>query len=137
MITRVHTSWMVGSLRTKSIPSPFPHKFLLTPFLSAFSPLSSAGPFASGSAYVLFIPLVHSSLRLCAFFLSFWFVKEPGGYALSSLGLSYFLLPSRHPHLPPVSSASRACGTPPRPVLLRGAAVIRSLFCRLEWPCAR
>jgi hypothetical protein len=57
-------------------PSPLPHKFLLTPFPSAFSPLSSAGPFVSGSAYVLFIPLVPSSLPLALFFffLVFWFV---------------------------------------------------------------
>jgi hypothetical protein len=82
MITGLHTScaeecgWLVPLERAPSIhPLPFPHKFLLTPLLSAFSPLSSAGPFASGSAYVLFIPIVPSSLRPCAFYFYFcWFV---------------------------------------------------------------
>jgi hypothetical protein len=130
-----------GSLPPRPSPSPQAptHAFLS----AAFSPFSSAGPFVSGSAYVLFIPLL-SLLLLPPFF--FWFVvvlvklkikKRTGRYALSSLGIS-FLLPSRH--LPPVSSASRACGTPPHAaVLLLRRAVLRrcSLFCRLEWPRAR
>jgi len=77
MITGVHTScaeecgWLVPSLEHH----PFPHKlrFLLTPFLSAFSPLSSAGPFVSGSAYVLFLsPLSLLLLPLARFYFYFW-----------------------------------------------------------------
>ena len=88
-------------------------------------------------------------LSPCPFFFTpcifIWFVVRPGNwkkkkkkrtgrYALSSLGF-FLLLLSRHL---PVSSTSRACGTPPHAVLflLRGA-VLRSVFCRVEWPRAR
>ena len=146
MITGVHLD---SFFRTASPPLPSP--FLLTPFLSAFSPLPSAGPFVSGSAYLLFIPPCSFFFAPRAFFfrlLGLFVVlvctvkkkKRSGRYALSYLGFSLLLLPSRH-FRPPVSSASRACGTPPHAVLLlrvflRGAAVLRSR-CRLEWPCAR
>jgi hypothetical protein len=139
--------WMVGSLpRTPSLSPQVEvptHAFSLR-LLSAFIGRSVRIRQCLRS---FFITLVPSSFAPCAFlflFLNFWSVavldkkkKEPDGrYALSYLGFSFLLLLSRH--LPPVSSASRTCGTPPHAVLLRGAAVLRSrrLFCRLEWPRA-
>lgn len=56
--------WMVGSLEDHPSPSPSPQVPTHTFLAAAFSPLSSAGPFVSGSAYVLFI-LSPLSLLLC------------------------------------------------------------------------
>ncbi len=87
------------------------------------------------------VPIIHLSfppfLLLPSFFrfLWSWFLKKiPDTYALS-LGFLFFVLPSRHL---PISSASRARGTPLHAVLLlvRGA-VFRRLFCRMEQPRAR
>jgi hypothetical protein len=76
---------MVSLPRTPSEPPPIlglPRKFLATrlfSFLAAFSPLSSAGPFVSGSAYILFIPLSLLLPLLCVlgFFFFFFNKKNP------------------------------------------------------------
>ena len=123
--------------RMMLVPSNFlpPGHFTL-PVPGSYLPFSPSSPrFHRPVRSYQAVPTFSSffCLLLCPYaFFFFWFCVswQPGHYALSSLG--FFLLLSRHRTL---SSASRACGTPPRAVV-RGVLLVRSLFRCVEQPRA-